>query len=139
MSTEIITRSKLQHVVSVCFIIYIKAFTSGLFHLWNQNKMKYVLILTALILLAGVSEILGRPGGKGRGAPQGRGRGGGRGGEEEGGQQGRRGGQQGRGRGSRHDDHDDDDDDDDRPSRHSIVRRLEFLNLHVMYSVSEAS
>lgn len=87
--------------------------------------MKYALILAALILLVGVSEILGRPGSNRRGDSRGRGRGGGD-------QEGERGGQQNRGRGSRHDDDDDDDDDDHRPPRFSNVRRLEYLNLHVM-------
>lgn len=87
--------------------------------------MKYALILAALILLVGVSEILGRSGSNRRGDSRGRGRGGGRRGGD---QEGERGGQQGRGRGSRHDD----DDDDDRPPRFSNVRRLEYLNLHLM-------
>lgn len=91
--------------------------------------MKYALILAALILLVGVSEILGRSGSNRRGDSRGRGRGGGRGGGD---QEGERGGQQGRGRGSRHDDDDDDDDDDHRLPRFSNVRRLEYLNLHVM-------
>lgn len=87
--------------------------------------MKYALILAALILLVGVSEILGRSGSNRRGDSRGRGRGGWD-------QEGERGGQQGRGRGSHHDDDDDDDDDDHRPPRFSNVRRLEYLNLHVM-------
>lgn len=91
--------------------------------------MKYTLILAALILLVGVSEILGRSGSNRRGGSRGRGRGGGRRGGD---QEGERGGQQGRGRGIRHDDDNDDDDDDDRPPRFSNVRRLEYLNLHLM-------